>query len=107
MNACAMNIVFHDPNGCMIMGIGHAAGFIAVPDEASSGTYWPGSSPPCSSLALMCLCDSTSPLGATWMTDPEPCSHLARSECCRILPKGSKPTKDVSTVFAYGEVDTS
>ena len=28
-----MNMVFHDPNGFISIGIGHAAGFIAVPEE--------------------------------------------------------------------------
>ncbi len=33
MNAWAMNIARHDPNVFMIIGMGQAAGFIAVPDD--------------------------------------------------------------------------
>lgn len=35
MNACPMNIVFREPKGRMIIGIGQAGGFIDVPEERS------------------------------------------------------------------------
>jgi hypothetical protein len=34
MQMPGMNMVFHDPIGFVSIGIGHAAGFIAVPDES-------------------------------------------------------------------------